>query len=400
MNKFNPNNLFSVFKEIKLTQNEKNSIRLQVSQHMHRRPIGSRSSFLTFRYASIVAFALVLFVSSGGLITFASQGALPGKSLYNVKRATEELKKATLGSPTEKASYELALIDKRFSETNELISKQSLTTKNEAIIIEAIKQHTDDFKQETNQLAINDPAEALSYNAKLTNTLKTGTHILLALSHQQNQVLAKADSVSPNTLVLAAYASAEKITAEKKQLESMVVSDTNIATVRTAEKKYSETIALLAKQNIQPVDITANTTVVTETPITEEIPTIAVATFAKMVAPVTEKIIEEPVVILSESQVSTNNLQKLVNELRDAYNAKKYAQVVIISEEIQQQLSDEKKIQEAEDAYNVTIPAIDQKSENEVIIPTTTSTIINETISETNVATTTNSTNTPQNKLQ
>lgn len=398
MNNSNLKNLFSVFKEIKLTQNEKNSIRLQVSQHMHRRPIGSRSSFLTFRYASIVAFALVLFVSSGGLIAFASQGALPGKSLYNVKRATEELKKATLGSPTEKASYELALIDKRFSETNELISKQSLTTKNEAIIIEAIKQHTDDFKQETNQLAINDPAEALSYNAKLTNTLKTGTHILLALSHQQNQVLAKADSVSPNTLVLAAYASAEKITAEKKQLESMVVSDTNIATVRTAEKKYSETIALLAKQNIQPVDITANTTVVTETPITEEVPTIAVATFAKMAAPVTEKITEEPVVILSELQVSTNNLQKLVNELGDAYNAKKYAQVVIISEEIQQQLSDEKKIQEVEDAYNVTIPAIDQKSENEVIIPTTT--IINETISETNVATTTNSTNTPQNKLQ
>jgi hypothetical protein len=395
MNNSNLKNLFSVFKEIKLTQNEKNSIRLQVSQHMHRRPIGSRSSFLTFRYASIVAFALVLFVSSGGLIAFASQGALPGKSLYNVKRATEELKKATLGSPTEKASYELALIDKRFSETNELISKQSLTTKNEAIIIEAIKQHTDDFKQETNQLAINDPAEALSYNAKLTNTLKTGTHILLALSHQQNQVLAKADSVSPNTLVLAAYASAEKITAEKKQLESMVVSDTNIATVRTAEKKYSETIALLAKQNIQPVDITAKTTAVIETPTVEESPIVPVATFAKMAAPVSEKITEEPVIILSEAEISTNNLQKLVNELRDAYNAKKYAQVVIISEEIQQQLSDEKKIQEAEDAYNVTIPAIDQKSENEVIIPTTT--IINETISETNVATTTN---TPQNKLQ
>ena len=80
MNKFNPNNLFSVFKEIKLTQNEKNSIRLQVSQHMHRRPIGSRSSFFVFRYASIVAFALVLFVSSGGLIAFASQGSLPGNT--------------------------------------------------------------------------------------------------------------------------------------------------------------------------------------------------------------------------------------------------------------------------------------------------------------------------------
>lgn len=77
--------------------------------------------------------------------------------MYNVKRATEKLKKVALGTPAKKASYELALIDKRFSETNELISKQSLTTKNEAIIIDAIKQHTDDFKKETNQLAMNDP---------------------------------------------------------------------------------------------------------------------------------------------------------------------------------------------------------------------------------------------------
>ena len=362
MNNFTPNNLFSVFKEIRLTQNEKNSIRLQVSQYMHRRPIGSRSSFFVFRYASIVAFALVLFVSSGGLIAFASQGSLPGKTLYNVKRATEELKKVALGTPAKKASYELALIDKRFSETNELISKQSLTTKNEAIIIDAIKQHTDDFKKETSQLAMNDPAEALSYNAKLTNTLKTGTHILLALSHQQNQVLARADSVSPNTLVLAAYASAEKITAEKKQLESMVVSDNNIATIRTAEKKYSETLALLAKQNIQPVPV-SETTIIAATTLVEETP-VATATFAKMAAPIAEDLKTEPAVTLTEEQVSTNNLQKLVNDLRDAYNAKEYAKVVIIAEEIQQQLTDEKKIKEAEETYNVTIPAIEQKWEN------------------------------------
>ncbi len=365
MNNFTPNNLFSVFKEIRLTQNEKNSIRLQVSQYMHRRPIGSRSSFFVFRYASIVAFALVLFVSSGGLIAFASQGSLPGKTLYNVKRATEELKKVALGTPAKKASYELALIDKRFSETNELISKQSLTTKNEAIIIDAIKQHTDDFKKETSQLAMNDPAEALSYNAKLTNTLKTGTHILLALSHQQNQVLARADSVSPNTLVLAAYASAEKITAEKKQLESMVVSDNNIATIRTAEKKYSETLTLLAKQNIQPIPVSETTTIATTTPV-EETP-VATATFAKMAAPIAEDLKTEPAVTLTEEQVSTNNLQKLVNDLRDAYNAKEYAKVVIIAEEIQQQLTDEKKIKEAEETYNVTIPAIEQKTPIEEI---------------------------------
>lgn len=47
----------------------------------------------------------------------------------------------------------------------------------------------------------------------------------------------------------------------------MVVSDNNIATIRTAEKKYAETLALLAKQNIQPVPVSETTTIAAITPV-------------------------------------------------------------------------------------------------------------------------------------
>lgn len=348
--------LFSGLDEIKLTQNEKNSIRLKVSQYMHAHPIGSRPSFYAFRYLTTAALALVLFIGTGGFVAFASQSSLPGKTLYPVKRATENFKKMTLKTPDEKASYELALIDKRFSETNQLISEQSLTDENQEIIIETIKKHTDDFKQETSELAMINPAEALSYNTKLTNTLKTGTHILLALSHQQNQVLARADSVSPNTLVLAAYASAEKITAEKKQLESMVLSDTNAVIIKTAEKKYSETLALLAKENIPTTASIATTDSATATAAP-----VALMTFSAKMAEPTQT--TEPVAAKIAEETPAEVLQKMINELHNAYDTKQYAQVVVISEKIQQQLHDTKRIQEVENTYNVTIPAINQNEE-------------------------------------
>ncbi len=353
--------LFSGLDEIKLTENEKNSLRLKLSQYMHQHPIGSRPSFYTFRYMTTAALALVLFIGTGGAVTFASQNALPGQSLYAIKKTTEDLKKITLKTPAEKASYELTLIDKRFSETNQLISEQALTDKNQAIIIESIKKHTEDLKQETATLAMTNPAEALAYNTKLTNTLKTGTHILLALSQQQNQILAKADSVSPNTLVLAAYASAEKITADKKQLESMVLSDTNGVIIKTAEKKYSETLALLEKENI-PTAVIVNEPEQPSEPSQE--PVVALMAFSARTVESTQTV-EAPMAKLSViEETPEEKLQKLIIELRNAYENKQYAQVIVISEKIQQQLHDAKKIQEVENVYNVVIPAIDQNEES------------------------------------
>lgn len=351
MNNFNFEKFVSLLREIKLTPGEKASMRLHISQHMHRHPVGSRPSLYMFRYVMATALMFVLVLGTGGIVAFASQSSLPGEKLYKVKLATEQAKKLTLGTPDTKASYELALIDKRFTETNQLIAKQELTVTNEAIVIAAIKQHTDDFKTETSSLAENNPALALSYNVKLGNTLKTGTHVLLALSNRQSKT-----SLAPNTLVLAAYASAEKISVEKQQLESIVVSDTNIATIKTAEKRYQDTLILLTAQNIKPVAATSPVTPETVAkPNTETdivVKTTATAALKNSaIAPTAPTATKE----ISTDTTNTTDLQSLANALQNAYDAKKYGQVIILCDQIEQQVNEDQKIKEVEKTYNIDI---------------------------------------------
>lgn len=334
---------------MQLTSLEKSSLRLKLSQHMHRHPIGSRPSMFNFRYAMTAALVMVLFFGTGGLVTFAAQSSLPGQNLYGVKRASEQVKKLTIRDSLSKANYELALIDKRFSETNQLIAEQKLTTETEAIVIAAIARHTNDFKTETNDLAQSNPSEALSYNTKLGNTLKTGTHILLALSDQKPNT---AQSISPNTLVLAAYSTAEKISIEKQELEAMIVSDTNVATIKTAEKKYAATLAVLTENNITPAD-----------PINPETTPVEAVTVMKAVveAPVAKMAVTAEVDATATTIATTlteepkPTLQTLADQMKAAYDAKQYGNVIIIADQIDQLLHETQKIQEAEKAYNVTI---------------------------------------------
>lgn len=357
MNNLNFEQLFSALKNIRMTTTEQASIRMNIARHMHQHPIGSRFYGTYFRPLTAAVFAAALFLGTGTLVTFASQKALPGQTLYKVKLATEQAKKVTLRTPEEKANYELTLIDKRFSETNKLVADQKLTTANEAVVAAAIKQHTEDFKNETSALSDEDPILALSYNTKLGNTLKTGTHILLALSDRQSvsASLKSSDSVSPNTLVLAAYASAEKISAEKVQLESIVVSDTNIATIKTAEKRFNETVTLLTENNIAPITGTSIASTAT------------VATASN---------INTSLKIATEDK--TVDLQTLANNLQTAYDAKKYGQVIILADQIEQLLHETKKIKEVEKAYNITISS-DTSLKNEDSV-TTSGTPINTTL--------------------
>lgn len=342
-----------------MTQAEKGSMRMAISQHMRRNPIGSRLSFMYFKPVAVSAMAFVLLIGTSGITALASQSSLPGQALYKVKQATEQVKKITLQNPEAKASYELALIDKRFNETNKLIAEQKLTAENEAVVIKAIKQHTDDFKNEIADLSAHDPILALSYNTKLSNTLKTGTHILLALSDHQSSSKS-ANSVSPNTLVLAAYASAEKISAEKVQLESMVASDNNLGIIKTAEKRYTETLALLTTNNITPA-ITEEPVVMAKTtalsakmaPVEPVAAKMALTTDA--VSEETSTISKEATLVDSSTSETSPTLETLARDFLAAYTAKKYVQVILIADQIEQQLHETQKIKEIEKAYNITI---------------------------------------------
>jgi hypothetical protein len=371
MTTFNFKKIFSAFDTIKLSPTEKNSIRLNVARHMHQNPIGSkRPSVVMFRYALTAALVCVMMIGSGGIVAFASQASLPGKILYPVKRATENIKKLTLNDSSKKATYELALIEKRFDEVNELISKQQLTKENESIAIAAIAEHTSDLKIETSQLAIANPVAALSYNTQLANTLKTGTHVLLALSEKES-LKEMTSQPSGNTLVLAAYESASKLSIETKQLEQMVLSDTNIATIKTAEKRYTETLALLEKNNISIPKESSDEIITTPTTVSTDVIVKPITTTKPVseIIPVSGKTTVSPkatVIISPILSESNESIATLVVNIQKAYNDKKYGQVIILADQIEQKLSESVKIKQAEKTYNIVVPDL-----TESVIPTT-----------------------------
>ncbi len=374
----NPNfeKLFSPIRTIGMTPAEKHAGRLKLARSMNQ-PTGLVSPFV-FRYAVVGAFAFLLFIGTGTGLVFASQSALPGQRLYPIKLEAEQIHKLALISPAAKAEYDLGLIEKRFSEVNQLISHHALDDKSENAATLAIQSHAKDVKAEADTLATTAPAEALSYSTKLAKTLTTGTSILLAISDQSPSRAATL-ARKPSSLVLATYATAQKLSADTAQLELMVMNDTDAATVKTADRKYQSVLALLQTHNIVPT-----TPVTTATPALATAATLAApATMAaKQLAPIenTEKMISETAIAPAEAPVApvpapepaidTKKIQDLADKLQAAYDAKKYGEVVIIADQIEQEFHDSEKIQAVEKAYNITVPDTNIKTETPIDLQT------------------------------
>lgn len=386
MNKKSFEKIFSVFHGIRLTDAEHASMRSNLVQYI--RHYKTPSHFWLRRFG-VAVFSFIILVSSGGILASASQSSLPGNFLYPIKRSTESIKKLTLNQSQDKVQYELVLLDKRFYEANTLLTEQKMTKESEQILAQAISQHTVDIKNQTDLLAKTNPADALTYNTKLTNILKTSSSILLAISDDQQQNT-QALAVAPHTptkLVLAAYKTADTITDDTKKLETIVLADTDIATIKTAEKKYVETHDLLIKNNIigiippktseksndtvvngdNSIEKTATNIVSTlsteiialekqNEPVTENIPTSDTSLETIQKTNINKEIISET--ISDDAIIDKDSLiiiQDLANSLESAYQEKSYGKVIITADKIIQYFSNLEKIKSSEKQYNIKI---------------------------------------------
>jgi len=341
--------IFSFGKQFRLTSIEKNSLRMHIARYMHTHPKGIPSPFV-FRYAMATAFALILVTLSGGTLTFASLGSLPGDTLYGVKRASESIQKIALVRPEQKAAYELTLIEKRFDEVNQLVDREIFTAQTESITTTAIKNHVYRIEELSEELESTEPAEALMINTRLANTLKTRTSILITLSDRDTPSGVK---TNPKTLVLAAYESADRITKEQKNLETLLLTDTNSATIKIAEKKYTAILALAEKQIpvISPEPELAIATIIAD-PAPESINEPMLAT-TMLALPVDDAVAVSKMAIPEPEPKS--ELEILVEEIKDAYARKQYGQVIILSEKIEELITRAEKINQAEKTYNITV---------------------------------------------
>lgn len=368
MNNSNLKHKLSKAHLIQLSHEEKGSLRLRFAQYMNLHPLAQKTPFYTYlRYASVTAFTALIFLGSGSLITFASQSSLPGELLYPIKITSEKVKRATIKNPEQKIAYSLALLEKRYTETNTLIAEHSLDQTKETDITKNIQKNISDIQTENEKIAKTNPAEALSFNSKLAQALKTNTQVLLAVSEKNQSPLLSAKNTLVNDgphakIVLAAYESAAKISLKTEQLQQIVLSDTDIITVKTAEKKYQEilprlTLALGATTKITPI---------TTEPVVTEKTTIETVKTADIKTPVTTT--ETPA-----KQPEPDTLASLSEKLHAAYDAKEYNQVIVIADQIDQKLSEAEKIKRAEKTYDIVVPeTTDVKTPADTVIETPT----------------------------
>ena len=391
MNKTPFEKIFSVFQELRLTDTERTSMRTRVAHYAHTHQ--QTPSHFWMRRFGILALSAVIIISSGGILASASQSSLPGNFLYPIKRSSESIKKMTLSSTNQKATYELSLLEKRFNEANTLITEQKMTRESEQILTQAIAQHTDDLKNETTIIAKTNPAEALVYTTKLSSILKTSSSILLAISDQQSKPVTQElalNTHTPTKLVLAAYRTADIVNNDTKKLETIVLVDTDIATIKTAEKKYNEAHELLIKQGIVKTTTTEPEKISTDKLIEEkQVETNSILLSSQDQKPVSDElkqttpdtnqsITDEPVIsdvptiislsidttdsskplekdVATESEKATT-ITDLATILETAYKEKLYGKVIIIADKITQYFVDAEKIKTSERLYNIKVP--------------------------------------------
>lgn len=374
MNKTPFEKIFSALKDLHLTESEKSVMRKNIANYIHKK---KTPSYVMVRRFSVLAFSFLLVISTGGILASASQGSLPGNFLYPIKRSTESVKTLTLKNPQNKVAYDLDLLEKRFNEANTLITQKKMTRESEQILAQAISQHTNDIKSQTNIIAEKNPATALVYTNELSSILKTGSSILLAISDQQPNSETLASIHTPTKLVLAAHQTADIISSETKKLETIVLADIDEATIELAEKKYQEAQQFLEKLNQEKQN--SETPESTSTLQSENIDA-DILSLATVSQENTEKIITSestnPIIpaategdvanltlaraIPLENNSSEQNpddvIKNLITELEIAYQEKSYGKIIIITDKIIQHISDREKIKASEKKYNIKVP--------------------------------------------
>ena len=150
-------------KKVSLSQDEKSKMlhNLSLYADVHQ-PIPSTHSLFSFFNISVnrnLAYALVsimIAVTSGGTIVFASENSLPGDLLYPIKtKVVEPIKMAMAITPEAKAEVQTELADNRLKEAETLDNEGRLTPKLNKEIAKQLESHISGFYKLKNQIEKN-----------------------------------------------------------------------------------------------------------------------------------------------------------------------------------------------------------------------------------------------------
>jgi hypothetical protein len=189
-----------IFKQITLTDDERNLMRSHAARITMATPVLITSSFFKrgVQHGYRIALSSMLFVIFiAGSVSAVASNALPGDPLYSFKvNVNEQVKGLFLSTPPQKAIYEQGLVENRVSEIQTLAQSNSLTPAKQEIAEKALNSNVADLSTNLTALSAQAPSTALTVTASLEQTLKANkTAIQNTPDSTDTQDTGKADAL-------------------------------------------------------------------------------------------------------------------------------------------------------------------------------------------------------------
>lgn len=245
------NNLFKQFikesKQIKLTKEQKSQGCEQLLNFINANPVRTDltvrhrglwsniliNNFLIANWRTKLMPALltiILTLAVTGGVTVASQGAVPGDTLYPVKIKSEEVRSSLTFSAQSRAELETKLAHERLKEAEELSAESRLDEYIRIQLEENFEKHANRVQQRTNEFSEVDAKAAASISSNFEVSLKAHDRILTKLAENRNGTTAP----QINKLLLKIRAQTKNANQNKlliqsrKNLNLEIKSDSNI----------------------------------------------------------------------------------------------------------------------------------------------------------------------------
>lgn len=241
--------IFKKAKEVKMTPQEKNAMRLRLSSYVNNSNqyksyvlspyLQNIKTIWTFQgFAKVTASALIVLLIGAGSLTYASEQTLPGDLLYPIKiHVKEEIEVSLAPTTIKKVNIQKERIEKRIEEVKELQKTGELTEKQTETIKEAF---VDQAKE------LNDSFDELQANGQEEIVVAVAEELLPSLVEFKNETTKPEPEQSTNTETTSEVTETEN--PEDTQLVENNTTDTN--TENDISEKTVDTFAFTEFQDL------------------------------------------------------------------------------------------------------------------------------------------------------
>lgn len=194
-----------------LAKNNESVRESSASRQLSRRPNMLISLFLSLKQHPMIATIIIaLVLASGGGVSYAAEGSLPGDPLYGVKvNVNEEVRSALAVSAESQALWDARRAERRLEEAEKLAIKGRLDAENEARLEQEFQAHTEDSKKQTDRLeAKEDHKTRAEVHAYIEARLRAHQHILARIQEvkKSNQLAGRLRAAIQSEITVQAQA--------------------------------------------------------------------------------------------------------------------------------------------------------------------------------------------------